>query len=191
MQIHSRLSVEGVTAQATDASHWDDPSFSEPEWQMMRWPAVVLNVKAHKYWSVMVLPLRQGAVIDETRAEQDLAIRVSPQSYEGDEKWPWEETVAYACPLVETFTCLPDQVSILSRAPHNSHADLEPTSPSPSSAEHHGSSSAAECTALLQHFSHTSKSRPLSPADRLRMRIRTKAVYPFFLCILADGRSPL
>lgn len=140
MQIHSRLSVEGVTAQATDASHWDDPSFSEPEWQMMRWPAVVLNVKAHKYWSVMVLPLRQGAVIDETRAEQDLAIRVSPQSYEGDEKWPWEETVAYACPLVETFTCLPDQVSILSRAPHNSHADLEPTSPSPSSAEHHGSS---------------------------------------------------
>lgn len=32
----------------------------------------------------------------------------------------------------------------------------------------------------MQHFSHTSKSRPLSPADRLRMRIRTKAVYPFF-----------
>ena len=126
MQIHSRLIIEGYTAQVTDASHWDDPSFSEPEWQMKKWPAVVLNVKAQKYWSVMVLPLRKGAVIDET--VQDLAIRVSPQSYGGDEQWPWEETVAYACPLVETFTCLPDQVSILSRAPHNSHTDLELTS---------------------------------------------------------------
>ena len=126
MQIHSRLSIEGITAQATDASHSDDPSFSEPEWQMKRWPAVVLNVKVHKYWSVMVLPLRQGAVVNETGAEQDLAIRVSPQSCGGDEQWPWEETVMYACPLMETFTCLPDQVSSSSRTPH-SHTYLEPT----------------------------------------------------------------
>jgi hypothetical protein len=79
-------------------------------------PAVVLEVEelgGYKYWRVKVLPLRRDMVGGKL-AEESAVIRVLPQcSGNGGagDQWPWEETVAFAFPNAETFTCLPDQVS--------------------------------------------------------------------------------
>jgi hypothetical protein len=102
-----RPTIEGYTAQALDGSHWEDISLVGPEWETKMWPAVVLDVvNGAYYWRVKVLPLRRcvRGMVDEE------AIEVSPPNTQTRE-WLWGDIAAFGCPIVETFTCLPDQVN--------------------------------------------------------------------------------